>query len=192
MLCCRPPETPDVVLKEGKPLPKVSWHLNPFAKLPGVEALGTFNPKSHPCLSTATVDTVTVLVKQKLFSLTGQSMDIKDTEGNVVAKLGGKFMSLRDRAVLSDANGKPVCCIIERILAMSPSYFIYSFKPYFEGQQPSGEKQDGTPLCCRKPHGKPPRCCPRSAIVKCPITLLRGRDGFVRVGQVLEEAAQLH
>jgi len=150
MQCCTPPETPDgagSLLKEGRPLPKVTWNLNPFAQLPEADDyLGAFNPKSHPCLSTPVDKMVTLRVQQKLFSLTGQSMDIRDTEGNVVAKLGGKFMSLRDRAVLSDAKGNPVCCVIEKVFAMSPAYYVYSFKPYFAGQKPSGEKQDGKDL----------------------------------------------
>ena len=88
----------------------------------------------------------TFAVKQKLLSLTGQSMSIKDNEGNLIASIDGKIFSLRDRCVIFGADGRPACCIIQKILSMSPAYFIYSFKPYFNGQKPTGEKQDGKDL----------------------------------------------
>jgi len=121
--------------------------LNPFADLPNeadflVEhAVGAYRRLTKP------TDKVTTLaIKQKLLSLTGQSMDIKDKDGCLVAKIDGKIWSLRDRAVILDADGQPACCIIQKMLSMSPSYFVYAFKPYFDGQKPTGEKQDGKDL----------------------------------------------
>uniref|UniRef100_A0A7S3ACR7 Phospholipid scramblase n=1 Tax=Haptolina ericina TaxID=156174 RepID=A0A7S3ACR7_9EUKA len=121
--------------------------LNPFAKLPEAEgfleehAVGAYNRLAPP-----TDKMTTFAVKQKLLSLTGQSMSIKDNEGNLIASIDGKIFTLRDRCVIFGADGRPACCIIQKILSMSPAYFIYSFKPYFNGQKPTGEKQDGKDL----------------------------------------------
>merc|ERR1712125_75675 len=91
-------------------------------------------------LAPPTKKTTIFAVKQKLLSLTGQSMSIKDKENQLLASIDGKILSLRDRCVIHGADGQPACCIIERILSMSRSYFVYSYKPYFAGQKPSGAK----------------------------------------------------
>ena len=62
-------------------------------------------------------------------TLTGGDMSIKDKEGNLIAKIDGKVLSVRDRCVVHGANGQPACCIIQKILSMSHSYFVYSYKP---------------------------------------------------------------
>jgi len=97
-------------------------------------------------LTKPTEKVTTLAIKQKLLSLTGQSMDIKAKDGTLFAKIDGKIWSIRDRAVIMDADGKPACCIISKIFAMSPTYFVYAYKPYFDGQKPTGEKQDGKDL----------------------------------------------
>ena len=58
----------------------------------------------------------------------------------------GIFLSLRQRVVIKDMDGNPIACVLEKILSMSPAMFIYGFKPFFEGQEPTSEKQDGKPL----------------------------------------------
>jgi len=121
--------------------------INPFAGLPDADAfLVEHAVGAYRRLAPPTDKTTIVAIKQKLLSLTGQSMDIKDKEGNTVAKIDGKLWSIRSRAVILGADGTPACCIIEKMLSMSPTYFIYSFKPYFEGQKPTGEQQDGKDL----------------------------------------------
>lgn len=121
--------------------------LNPFATLPEADgfltehSVGAYNRLVKP-----TSEVTTLAIKQKLLSITGQAMTIKDTKGNTIANIDGIIMSVRDRAVIKDADGKPACCIIQKILSAGHSYFIYAFKPYFPGQNPSGEKQDGKDL----------------------------------------------
>jgi len=94
----------------------------------------------------ATTDKVVVLkVKQKLFSIRGDFI-VKDAEGTPFCKVIGIFASMRQRCVIKDMNDQPVACVLEKVMSMSPAMFIYGFKPYFEGQQPTGETQNELPL----------------------------------------------
>lgn len=102
-------------------------------------------PVSKPLVPALTKET-TVAMKQKFLSLSGGDFSVKDKEGNVFAKLDGKNMSMRERTVLMDANGEPVACILEKILSMSPAFFVYAFEPRYEGQAPTSETQNGKPL----------------------------------------------
>lgn len=121
--------------------------LNPFQGLPSAdEFLAEHEVGMNPALATKTDKITTLAIKQKLLSLTGQSMTIKDKDGKTWAKIDGKVFSMRDRCVIEDVDGNPVCCIIEKVLSMSFTYFVYSFKPYYDGQQPTPETQDGKPL----------------------------------------------
>jgi hypothetical protein len=111
--------------------------LNPFATLPNADDFLHEHPvDAYKGLAPPTKKTTIFAVKQKLLSLTGQSMSIKDKENQLLASIDGKILSLRDRCVIHGADGQPACCIIERILSMSRSYFVYSYKPYFAGQTP--------------------------------------------------------
>lgn len=126
--------------------------LNPMAKLPDAEkfleehAVGAYKRLVPP-----TEKLTTLAVKQNYLSrhgITNATTDIKvkDIDGKVYASVNAKSFQVRERAVIDDANGTPVCCILEKMLSVGPSYFIYSFKPYFDGQQPSGEKEGGKDL----------------------------------------------
>lgn len=110
--------------------------------------INSFDLSSCRCVGLAPLleKEITFAIRQKLLSLTGQSMNINDKDGNTIAKIDGKVWSLRDRAVILGFDGEPACCIVEKVLSMSPTYFVYSFKPYYKGQQPTGEKQDGKDL----------------------------------------------
>lgn len=92
------------------------------------------------------VTTVDLIVKQKLFSLSGGDFVVKDTTGKEYCKVKGKVMSMRERIVITDMDDEPIVCILEKMLSMSPAMFIYGFKPYYEGQKPTKETQDGKPL----------------------------------------------
>ena len=82
-------------------------------------------PVAEPCLPVTSTQ-ITIAMKQKFFSLSGSDFSIKDMEGNVIAVLDGKNMSMRDRIVLNDASGTAVCCVLEKVFSMSPAYFVYS------------------------------------------------------------------
>ena len=102
-------------------------------------------PVSLPLVPATTKET-TVAIKQKFLSLSGGDFSVKDMDGNVVAKLDGKNLSLRERTVVLDANGQPCACILEKIFAMSPAFFVYAFSPRYDGQQPTNETQNEMPL----------------------------------------------
>jgi len=121
--------------------------IDPFAKLPTadeflVDHAAGCNNRLAPALEKVT----TFAIKQKLLSLTGQTMNIKDKDGKPIAYIDGKVFTMRSRAVIQDKDKKPVCVVMEKVLSMSPTYFVYSYKPYFQGQKPCGEKQDGKDL----------------------------------------------
>ena len=59
-------------------------------------------PVSLPLVPATTKET-TVAIKQKFLSLSGGDFSVKDMDGNVVAKLDGKNLSLRERTVVLDA-----------------------------------------------------------------------------------------
>lgn len=116
-------------------------------KMPdAADFLAQFSPEPEKCLGPPEDDVVVLAMKEKILSLSGQDFSIKSKDGKVVAIMQGKNLSLRDRSVLKDAAGEPVACILEKMLSMSISFFVYSFKPYFKGQEPTSEKQGGQPL----------------------------------------------
>ena len=145
--CCKPPP-PELQIKLYEaPQQTVLQKLNPFNKLPEeTEFLSEFDPTMHPTFGPPTSTVTKLAIKQKFWSFTGQSMNIKAADGSTWAKIDGKILSLRDRAVIKDADGNPACCVIEKVFALSPAYFVYGFKPYFEGQKPTGETQNNLPL----------------------------------------------
>ena len=84
-------------------------------------------------------------VKEKMFSLRGD-FTVKGPGDEPFCKVQGTFLSMRQRVVIKDLDGKPIACVLGKILSISPAMFIYGVKPYYEGQQPTSEKEDGLPL----------------------------------------------
>ena len=116
-------------------------------KMPdAVDFLAQFPPEPEKCLGKPSDEVFTFNMKQKLISLNGQDHSIKTKDGQVLATMQKKALSLRDRYVLKDHAGEPVACILEKVMSIGPVFFVYSFKPYFEGQLPTSEKQGGKPL----------------------------------------------
>ena len=116
-------------------------------KMPdAVDFLAQFPPEPEKCLGKPSDEVFTFNMTQKLISLNGQGHSIKTKDGQVLATMQKKALSLRDRYVLKDYAGEPVACILEKVMSIGPVFFVYSFKPYFEGQLPTSEKQGGKPL----------------------------------------------
>ena len=84
-------------------------------------------------------------VKEKFFSFRGD-FTVTDQAGEPFCKVHGTYFSMRQRVVIKDLDGKPIACVLGKILSISPAMFIYGVKPYYEGQQPTSEKEDGLPL----------------------------------------------
>lgn len=111
-----------------------------------VDFLAQFPPEPEKCLGKPSDEVFTFNMTQKLISLNGQGHSIKTKDGQVLATMQKKALSLRDRYVLKDHAGEPVACILEKVMSLKKVFFVYSFKPYFEGQLPTSEKQGGKPL----------------------------------------------
>ena len=93
------------------------------------------------------------VLKQKMWSWSGDSFDIKDHEGNIVYKVKGKALSLRDTMHVSDANDTKVAVLQKKLAASRTPYGgitfqLYSYAPNFDGQ-PSTEKDKDDELLYR-------------------------------------------
>mmetsp|Transcript_63823 Transcript_63823/g.106132 ORF Transcript_63823/g.106132 Transcript_63823/m.106132 type:complete len:228 (+) Transcript_63823:56-739(+) len=116
-------------------------------KLPSSEEfLEKFEASPAKCLGQPSSDVILLAMQQKFLSLSSQDFSVKDNKGNIIAILDGKNLSLRDRAVLMNANREPIACLLEKIFSGSITFFVYAYKPYFDGQKPCGEKQNGQEL----------------------------------------------
>ena len=119
------------------------------ASLPSAEEfLQEFKPPdSEYCDGlTSTTQNIDLVVQQKLFSWSGGDFKVKDTSGKDYCVVQGKVMSMRDRIVILDTSGNEIACCLEKVFSMSPAMFVYGFKPFFAGQNPTKETQNGKPL----------------------------------------------
>ena len=72
-----------------------------------------------------------------------EDYDLKDADGKVVGKLLGKMFSLlRDKQILSDANGKKVLLLQRKFATLAPTFFFYSYSPAYKGQESSDTDGD--------------------------------------------------
>ena len=62
-------------------------------------------------------------LKQKFWSL-GQDFVIRDEDGDVAYKVSGKLLSLKDRFTLTDARGREVGRIEQRLMSLRPVYAV--------------------------------------------------------------------
>ena len=88
------------------------------------------------------------VLKQKMWSWSGDSFDIKDHEGNIVYKVKGKALSLRDTMHVSDANDTKVAVLQKKLAASRSPYGgitfqLYSYAPNFDGQPSTEKDKDG-------------------------------------------------
>lgn len=79
---------------------------------------------------------VTMHLREKFWSLSGDSFSIKDVSSNAVRfRIAGSTFSLREKKTLLDANSVAVACMKEQLVALMPSYHVYA-----------GENSSGSPL----------------------------------------------
>ena len=83
------------------------------------------------------------VLKQKMWSWSGDSFDIKDHEGNIVYKVKGKALSLRDTMHVSDANDTKVAVLQKKLAAFRSTFQLYSYAPNFDGQPSTEKDKDG-------------------------------------------------
>jgi len=63
------------------------------------------------------------LIREKFFGL-GQDWDITDEHGRPVLRVDGKAVSLRDRMVLRDPDGREVAEVRRKLVSMRPTYEV--------------------------------------------------------------------
>jgi uncharacterized protein YxjI len=63
------------------------------------------------------------LIRERFFHL-GEDSDITDEDGNVVFRVDGKVLTLRDRLVIKDPSGRAVAEVHRRLVALRPTYQI--------------------------------------------------------------------
>eukprot|EP00899_Mesostigma_viride_P023845 jgi/Mesvir1/4645/Mv03461-RA.1 len=75
---------------------------------------------SGPIISSAWVATepLQLEIKEKIFSWSGDTFDVKDQHGRAVAKIKGKALSLRDNKQFLDVNGNAVLKMQSKLLTM--------------------------------------------------------------------------
>lgn len=66
----------------------------------------------------STTDIIRLVVKEKIFSWSGDDFTVNDVTGKPYCKVKGKVMSMRDRIVITDLEDKPICCLLEKVLSM--------------------------------------------------------------------------
>jgi uncharacterized protein YxjI len=69
-------------------------------------------------------DPMRYIMKKKLFSL-GADFTIKDAEGKDAFFVDGKVLSLRDRLVIQDMQGRELAAVQKKLLSWGPTYEIY-------------------------------------------------------------------
>merc|ERR1712137_764414 len=96
------------------------------------------------------VDAENILVlcmKEKMWSWSGDSFTIKKEDGSPFLNVKGKAISLHNKMTLLDLEDRPIAVIIRKLFSLHSTFYIYSVKPYVEGQPASEETtEDGTPL----------------------------------------------
>jgi len=73
-------------------------------------------------------------IKEKLFSWSGDDYKVHDGKGRILCYVKGKILSMRDRAVILDANKQPIAILQRKLLQLVETYRIDSFEPNFPGQ----------------------------------------------------------
>jgi uncharacterized protein YxjI len=63
------------------------------------------------------------LIRERFFRL-GEDSDITDEDGRPVLHVDGKVLSLRDRLVLRDPEGREVAQVQRKLVAMRPTYEV--------------------------------------------------------------------
>ena len=91
-----------------------------------------------------------LLVKEKLFTWSGDSFKIRHMDGRPLGNglgIRGKAFAVRDQMVLEDAHQAPVLVCLRKFQFAGQTFKIYTTAPNFPGQQPSTQRGPrGIPL----------------------------------------------
>jgi uncharacterized protein YxjI len=63
------------------------------------------------------------LIRERIFGL-GQDFDVTDEQGRPVLHVDGKVLSMHDRLVLSDPDGREVAQVHRKLVSLRPTYEV--------------------------------------------------------------------
>ncbi|CAE6464152.1 unnamed protein product [Rhizoctonia solani] len=85
---------------------------------------------------------LTLKLREKRMSLSGDSFDITDPQGRAYFKIEGSVLSLRDKKTLKQADGRPIFNIQNKLLSIHRQFLIYN----------ANQSTESEPLCVIKSH----------------------------------------
>ncbi|CAE6413629.1 Protein LURP-one-related 15 OS=Arabidopsis thaliana GN=At5g01750 PE=1 SV=1 [Rhizoctonia solani AG-1 IB] len=85
---------------------------------------------------------LTLKLREKRMSLSGDSFEITDPQGRPYFQIEGSALSFREKKTLKQADGRPILNIQNKLLTIHRQYFIYN----------ANESTDSEPLCLIKSH----------------------------------------
>lgn len=86
------------------------------------------------------------VLKQKMFSWSGDDFQVKDHTDAVAYVVKGKAMSLRDRMVISTPDGEKKALLQKKLAAIRSTFQLYTYSPNFEGQESTEKDADDAPV----------------------------------------------
>ena len=86
------------------------------------------------------------VLKQKMFSWSGDDFVIKNHTEAEAFKIKGNALSLRDKMHITDPEGKKLAVLQRKLMALRPTFYVYSYTPNFEGQESTEEDRDKEPV----------------------------------------------
>jgi hypothetical protein len=90
-----------------------------------------------------------LIVKEKLFSWSGDSFKINTLDGRPFGngiQMKGKVWALRDQMTLLDGSGRPIAVCLRKFALLQEIFKIYTLHPVYPGQSPSENKYEGRAL----------------------------------------------
>ncbi|KAL7412991.1 tubby C-terminal-like domain-containing protein [Mrakia frigida] len=85
--------------------------------------LQPFHPPLGVNTSYCVPNVVTLVLKEKAFSFSGDDFQIKDSNGNVVVQCHGSAMSFRDKKEIRDTSGRVLFKLETKLLSLLKSFF---------------------------------------------------------------------
>ena len=86
------------------------------------------------------------LLQQKFFSWSGDDFAIKDHLGGVLFNVKGNALSLREKMHITDKTGAKIAVMQKKLMALRSTFYMYTYKPNFEGQESTETDGDGEAL----------------------------------------------
>lgn len=65
---------------------------------------------------------VTLVMKEKAFTFSGDDFSIKDTNGLVVVRCEGRVFSMRDQKAITDVNHRPLFVLKNKLLSIHKTF----------------------------------------------------------------------